>query len=50
VYCARAVVRRAGQLGVEMPIARSVVELLDGRARPHEIVAALMRREAKEEV
>ncbi|MBA2672874.1 NAD(P)H-dependent glycerol-3-phosphate dehydrogenase [Ramlibacter sp.] len=50
VHCARAIVQRAGRLGVDMPIARSVVELLDGRGRPREIVAALMRREAKEEV
>lgn len=49
VYCARAVVQRADRLGVDMPIARSVVDLLDGRSRPQEIVAALMRREAKEE-
>ncbi|MES2936186.1 MAG: NAD(P)H-dependent glycerol-3-phosphate dehydrogenase [Pseudomonadota bacterium] len=50
VHCARALLRRAERLGVDMPIARSVVELLDGRGRPREIVAALMRREAKEEV
>jgi glycerol-3-phosphate dehydrogenase (NAD(P)+) len=50
VHCARAVLQRAEGLGVDMPIARSVVELLNGRGRPQEIVAALMRRGAKEEV
>jgi glycerol-3-phosphate dehydrogenase (NAD(P)+) len=45
VYCARAVVRRARHLGVEMPISTGVVALLDGRARPREAVAELMARE-----
>ncbi|GAA4341771.1 NAD(P)H-dependent glycerol-3-phosphate dehydrogenase [Variovorax defluvii] len=45
VYCARAVVQRARHLGVEMPIAESVVALLDGRVRPAEAVAELMGRE-----
>ncbi|VTU20527.1 Glycerol-3-phosphate dehydrogenase [NAD(P)+] [Variovorax sp. PBL-H6] len=45
VYCARSVVQRARHLGVEMPIAESVVALLDGRVRPAEAVAELMRRE-----
>jgi glycerol-3-phosphate dehydrogenase (NAD(P)+) len=44
VYCARTVVQRAEGLGVEMPIARCVVALLDGRMRPEEAVAALMGR------
>jgi glycerol-3-phosphate dehydrogenase (NAD(P)+) len=45
VYCARTVVQRARHLGVEMPIAESVVALLDGRVRPAEAVAELMKRE-----
>lgn len=45
VYCARTVVQRAHHLGVEMPIASSVVALLDGRVRPEEAVAELMGRE-----
>lgn len=45
VYCARTVVQRARHLGVEMPIASSVVALLDGRVRPAEAVAELMGRE-----
>ena len=45
VYCARAVVRRAGHLGVEMPIARAVVALLDGELAPSGAVAALMGRD-----
>ena len=49
VYCARTVVQRAAQLGVEMPIAQSVVALLDGKLKPQEAVAALMEREPKAE-
>ena len=45
VYCAHTVVERAARLGVEMPIASAVVELLDGRLRPADAVAALMQRE-----
>ena len=45
VYCARTVVQRARHLGVAMPIADSVVALLDGRVRPAEAVAELMGRE-----
>jgi glycerol-3-phosphate dehydrogenase (NAD(P)+) len=44
VYCARTVVERAARLGVEMPIAGAVVDLLDGRLRPEQAVAALMQR------
>lgn len=44
VYCARTVVQRAQSLGVEMPIAQSVVALLDGRIRPEQAVADLMGR------
>lgn len=49
VYCARAVAARAAKLGVEMPIASAMVELLDGRKRPDEAVQALMGREARQE-
>jgi glycerol-3-phosphate dehydrogenase (NAD(P)+) len=45
VYSARTVVERARRLGVEMPIAEAVVELLDGRLQPAQAVAELMRRE-----
>ena len=44
VYSARTVVQRAQSLGLDMPIARSVVELLDGRMQPAQAVAALMGR------
>lgn len=44
VYCARTVVQRARHLGIDMPIARSVVALLDGRMRPAEAVVELMGR------
>jgi glycerol-3-phosphate dehydrogenase (NAD(P)+) len=44
VYCARAVVHRAQRLGVDMPIARAVVALLDGELKPNEALAALMGR------
>lgn len=49
VYCARTVVERAASLGVDMPIARAVVDLLDGRLAPREVVAELMAREARAE-
>lgn len=45
VYSARTVVGRAAALGVEMPISRAVVALLDGSLRPAEAVAALMARD-----
>ena len=50
VYCARTVVQRAASLGVDMPIAQSVVALLDGNLRPSEAVAVLMDREPKTEL
>ena len=45
VYSARTVVERARGLGVEMPIAEAVLDLLDGRLQPAQAVAALMGRE-----
>lgn len=50
VYCARTVVQRAASLGVDMPIAQSVVALLDGRLQPAEAVKALMAREPTSEL
>jgi glycerol-3-phosphate dehydrogenase (NAD(P)+) len=50
VYSARTVVQRAAQLGVEMPIAESVVALLDGQLQPAEAVALLMGREPTDEL
>ncbi|MGE0332816.1 MAG: NAD(P)H-dependent glycerol-3-phosphate dehydrogenase [Ramlibacter sp.] len=44
VYCARTVVQRARHLGVQMPIAESVVGLLDGQLDARGAVAALMGR------
>jgi glycerol-3-phosphate dehydrogenase (NAD(P)+) len=49
VYCARTVVQRAARLGVEMPISRGVVALLDGQLTPAQAVAELMGREARPE-
>ena len=45
VYSARTVLERARRLGIEMPIAAGVVDLLDGRSSPTEVVAALMGRD-----
>jgi glycerol-3-phosphate dehydrogenase (NAD(P)+) len=45
VYSARTVVRRARSLGVDMPIAQCVVDLLDARLQPAQAVAALMGRD-----
>ncbi len=44
VYSARTVVQRARTLGVDMPIAQAVVDLLDGQLQPAQAVAALMGR------
>lgn len=45
VYCAHSVARRAEELGVDMPIARSVVALLNGTSRADRVVAELMNRD-----
>ena len=50
VYSARTVVQRARHLGVDMPIAESVVDLLDGRILPAQAVAQLMGRGPRTEV
>lgn len=50
VYCARTVVQRAVSLGVPMPIARQVVNLLDGKLKPEQAVAMLMEREPTTEL
>ena len=50
VYSARTVLQRAQHLGVDMPIVQAVVDLLDGRTRPAQAVAALMGRDAKPEL
>jgi glycerol-3-phosphate dehydrogenase (NAD(P)+) len=50
VYTAHTVVQRALGLGVDMPIAQSVVDLLQGRLRPEQAVAALMGRGPGHEV
>ena len=44
VYSARTVVQRATSLGVDMPIAQCVVDLLDGKLQPAQAVAMLMGR------
>ncbi|HOZ63103.1 MAG TPA: NAD(P)H-dependent glycerol-3-phosphate dehydrogenase [Burkholderiaceae bacterium] len=49
VYCARTVVQRAQNLGIDMPISSAVVALLDGQITPAQAVTALMGREAREE-
>lgn len=45
VYCAHTVLQRALTLGIDMPITRSVVGLLNGSLQPLQAVAALMERE-----
>ncbi|MEF7614787.1 NAD(P)H-dependent glycerol-3-phosphate dehydrogenase [Aquincola sp. MAHUQ-54] len=49
VYSATTVCRRADALGVEMPISKAVVAVLEGRLAPHEAVAHLMARNARPE-
>ncbi len=50
VYSARTVVQRAAHLGVDMPIAQAVVDLLDGNMTPRQAVARLMGREPTAEL
>lgn len=50
VYSARTVVQRALVLGVNMPIAQAVVDLLDGKQTPQQAVARLMGREPTAEL
>jgi glycerol-3-phosphate dehydrogenase (NAD(P)+) len=50
VYSARTVLQRARHLGVEMPITKGVVALLDGELEPAEAVVALMGRDPTGEV
>lgn len=45
VACARTVVQRAAELGVEMPIAKCVVGVLNGTLSPGQAVSQLMGRE-----
>ncbi len=45
VYSARTVLQRAEEAGVDMPITRHVVALLDGSLQPAQAVARLMERE-----
>jgi len=49
VRTAPAVLARARQAGVEMPITAAVCAVIDGRARPQEALAALLAREPKGE-
>ena len=49
VYCARTVVQRAHGLGIDMPISKAVVALLDGQIGAAQAVAVLMGREARGE-
>ena len=44
VYSARTVAQRADLRGIDMPITRAVVDLLDGQLSPAQAVAALMGR------
>lgn len=49
VYSAATVCARAQALGVEMPIAQAVVEVLEGRRTPTQAMALLMGRQARAE-
>lgn len=49
VYSARTVLGRAQALGVDMPIAATVVDLLDGHIAPAQAVNRLMERDPKQE-
>ncbi len=49
VYSAVAVEKRAAQLGIDMPITRSVCAVLSARATPREAVEQLLARDPKSE-
>ena len=49
VYSAATVCTRAQSLGVEMPIAQAVVEVLEGRLTPTQAMGLLMGRQARAE-
>lgn len=49
VYCARTVLARARALGVDMPLAQAVVQLLDGQLAARDAVHRLMERGARGE-
>ena len=49
VPCCRAVVARARQAGVDMPISEAVLAVIDGGLTPADAVTALIRREPKRE-
>lgn len=49
VKTAPSVLDLASRYGIEMPIAEQVVEVLEGRKTAHQIIPALMRREARPE-
>jgi len=50
VKTAPVVLELAARYGVEMPIAEQVTEVLEGRKTAHQIIPALMQREAKAEL
>lgn len=49
VLSAGTVCARAATLGVEMPIAQAVVEVIEGRLAPAQALRALMQRDARDE-
>ena len=49
VYCARSVVQRAQALGVDMPISKAVVALLDGQIDSKQALTRLMARDPVDE-
>ena len=49
VPCAREAVRLAAELGVDMPIAESVNDIIDGRVQPKEAVSELLARDPIQE-
>jgi glycerol-3-phosphate dehydrogenase (NAD(P)+) len=50
VYSARTVLDRAQALGVDMPITRAVVSVLEGELTPQQAVLSLMQRGARAEI
>lgn len=50
VYTARETARKAGELGIDMPVSAAVAAVLDGRLSAREAVGQLMARDPKEEL
>ena len=49
LYSVHAVIERAEKIGLEMPISQAVSDIVNGRQRPTDAVAELLRRAIPDE-